>query len=344
MRIRIPLPVYLFTDRRRRSAICPFVLLLLGASAAPGVDVGHTAVRPGTLPRTWITGGPKCMEVPDWQVHEYNPDFYILRESGCTHFEKPFLYLLFGTDKALLEDTGSGNGDAARVVSTVIGKWLRRNHRESIPLVVAHSHSHDDHRAGDAGFASLAGTSMVPLTVEGTQQFFGIKKWPVDAGAIDLGGRVIDVIPIPGHDKLGVALYDRQTGILLTGDSLYPGRLYIPDFAAFKSSTERLVAFTNGKLITHILGCHIEQSRTPYVDYPIGSMYQPDEHPLELARAHLLELNDFLRGMQSSPTRMALRDFTIYPTDDAAWKVLEALEKKTQEGQLRCMWDQAECR
>jgi glyoxylase-like metal-dependent hydrolase (beta-lactamase superfamily II) len=83
----------------------------------------------------------------------------------------------------------------------------------------------------------------VPLTVEGTQQFFGIKNWPEDAGAIDLGGRVIDVIPIPGHDQLGVALYDRQTGVLLTGDSLYPGRLYIPDFAAFTSSTERLVAF-----------------------------------------------------------------------------------------------------
>jgi hydroxyacylglutathione hydrolase len=343
MRIRIPFPVYLSTNRHH-SAILPLALLLLGASAAPGVDVGHAAFRSGMLPTSWITGGPKCMEVPDWQVHEYNPDFYILRESGCTHFEKPFLYLLFGADKVLLVDTGSGNNDAARAVSGVIGKWLRRNRRESIPLVVAHSHSHDDHRAGDAGFASLAGTTMVPLTVAGTQQFFGIKNWPVDAGAIDLGGRVIDVIPIPGHDQLSVALYDRQTGVLLTGDSLYPGRLYIPDFAAFKSSTERLVAFTNGKLITHILGCHIEQSRTPYVDYPIGSLYQPEEHSLELARAHLLELNEALHGMQSSPTSMALRDFTIYPTDDDVWKVLEALEKKTQEEQIRCMWDQAACR
>jgi hydroxyacylglutathione hydrolase len=344
MRIRIPLPVYPPTSRRRGNAIFTLALLIVGASVAAGVDAGHAAVRPGTLPRSWITGGPKCMQVPDWQVHEYNPDFYILRESGCTHFEKPFLYLLFGTDRALIEDTGSGNNDAARAVSAVIGKWLRRNHRESIPLVVAHSHSHDDHRAGDAGFASLAGTTMVPLTVAGTQQFFGIKNWPEDSGAIDLGGRVIDVIPIPGHDKLSVALYDRQTGVLLTGDSLYPGRLYIPDFGAFTRSTERLVEFTSGKVLTHILGCHIEQSRTPYVDYPIGSMYQPEEHSLELARAHLLELNDALRGMQSSPTRMALRDFTIYPTNEEAWKALDALEKKTQDEQRRCMWDQAECR
>jgi hydroxyacylglutathione hydrolase len=229
MRIRISLPVYLSTNRRHwRNAVLPLALLSMGASGAPGVDAGSAVVRPRTLPKSWITGGPKCLEVPDWQVHEYNPDFYILRESGCTHFEKPFLYLLFGTEKALLQDTGSGNSDAAREVPAVIGKGLRRNHRESIPLIVAHSHSHDDHRAGDAGFASLSGATMVPPTVAGTQQFFGIKNWPVDVGFIDLGGRIIDVIPIPGHDKLSLALYDRQTGVLLAGDSLYPGRLYNP--------------------------------------------------------------------------------------------------------------------
>src|SRR5258708_39937932 len=116
------------------------------------------------------------------------------------------------------------------------------------------------------------------------QQVFGIKKWPEDIGAIDLGGRGIDVIPIPGHDQLGVAFYDRQTGLLLTGDSLYPGRLYAPDFAAFMRSTERLVAFPNGKAMTHILGCHIERSRTPHGGDPIGAMYDPRGQLLGPAR------------------------------------------------------------
>src|SRR5579859_1447978 len=65
----------------------------------------------GVLPQAWRTGGPKCMEAPDWQIHEYNSDFYILRESGCTHYEKPFLYMIFGGDKALLLDTGAGQVD-----------------------------------------------------------------------------------------------------------------------------------------------------------------------------------------------------------------------------------------
>src|SRR5947208_2316114 len=130
------------------------ILAAMLLAQAPQPDGG--GVRPGVLPKSWITGGPNCMEVPDWQVHEYNPDFYILRESGCVHYEKPFLYLLFGKDRVLLEDTGAGKAETARVVQDVIGKWLKRNQRASIPLVVSHSHSHGDHIAGDAQLRSLA--------------------------------------------------------------------------------------------------------------------------------------------------------------------------------------------
>jgi len=269
--------------------------------------------RPGTLPAKWITGGPNCIEVPDWQVHQYNEDFFILRESGCTNYEKPFLYLLFGNERVLLEDTGAGKSDAARVVGELIAKWLAVRGRTSIPLVVAHSHSHGDHVAGDAGFRSMSNVTMVPLTVDGTREFFGIRKWPEEIGGIDLGNRVLDVIPIPGHDTLSIAFYDRQTGVLLTGDSLYPGRLYIRDFPAFLRSTQRLVEFTRGKILTHVLGTHIEQTSMPYKDYPVGTKYQPEEHELALSRGTLLELKEALEAMQDKPARLALRDITIWP-------------------------------
>ncbi|HEV2691146.1 MAG TPA: hypothetical protein VGV35_21465, partial [Bryobacteraceae bacterium] len=81
-----------------------FGLFFLAMAQAPQPD--GAGVRTGTFPAQWITGGPDCAAVPPWQVHAYNEDFYILRESGCTNYEKPFLYLLFGNDKALLEDTG----------------------------------------------------------------------------------------------------------------------------------------------------------------------------------------------------------------------------------------------
>ncbi len=270
-------------------------------------------MRGGSLAVKWITGGPNCIEIPDWQVHEYNEDFFILRQSGCVNYEKPFLYLLFGKEKAMLEDTGAEPSDAAKVVDGVITKWLRLKGRTSIPLIVTHSHSHGDHVAGDAGFRGMANVTMIPLTVEGTREFFGIEKWPEGIGRVDLGDRVIDVIPIPGHDALSLAFYDRETGVLLTGDSLYPGRLYVRDFPAFVRSTDRLVEFTRGKIVAHVLGTHIEQMSTPYKDYPVGTKYQPEEHELALSRGTLLELADALRAMKDKPQRLALRDLTVWP-------------------------------
>jgi len=272
-------------------------------------------VRTGTLPRTWRTGGPNCMEAPEWEIHEYNPDFFILRESGCVNYEKPFLYLLFGKDKCFLIDTGAGQTNVAHTVSALIDKWAAQNHRDAPPLIVGHSHSHDDHIAGDGQFKERPNTTLVPLTVPGTGQFFGIAHWPEDTGRLDLGDRILDVMAIPGHDVLSLAYYDRQTGVLFTGDSLYPGRLYVRDFPAFVASTQRLVRFTEGKIVTHVIGGHIEQSRTAYLDYPIGTQYQPDEHSLEMSRGNLLELNDALSRMQK-PERLALRDLTIWPVSD----------------------------
>ena len=284
---------------------------MLAFAQAPQPDGG--GVRGGSLAVKWITGGPRCIEVSDWQVHQYNEDFYILRQSGCVNYEKPFLYLLFGKEKVLLEDTGAAPSDAATVVSGVITKWLALNGRASISLIVAHSHSHGDHVAGDAGFRGLPNVTMVPLTVEGTREFFGIEKWPEGIGRVDLGQRVLDVIPIPGHDALSIAFYDRETGVLLTGDSLYPGRLYVRDFPAFVRSTDRLVEFTRGKIVAHVLGTHIEQMSTPYKDYPVETKYQPEEHELALSRGSLLELQEALHAMKDKPVRVALRDLTIWP-------------------------------
>lgn len=289
-----------------------FAFAVLALAQAPQPDGG--GVRAGSLPKHWITGGPDCAAVPDWQVHQYNPDFYILRESGCTDYEKPFLYLFFGKERALLEDTGAGKSDVAQAVTAIVAKWCARNGRSSLPLVVTHSHSHGDHVAGDAQFRALPNTTMVPLTQDGTKAFYGMTEWP-GTGQIDLGDRILDVIAIPGHDALSVAFYDRQTGILLTGDSLYPGRLYVRDFAAFALSTERLVEFTRGKIVAHVLGTHIEQSATPYKDYPVGTQYQPEEHTLELSRGTLLELQEALAGMAAKPARLALRDITIWPRE-----------------------------
>jgi len=321
-----------------------FLVLMIGAQALAQIpETNGGGVRPGTMKDSWLSGGRRCLELPDWQVHEYNPDFFILRESGCVNYEKPFLYLLFGSSRALLLDTGAGKPDTAGIVTTIVHKWMARHGRQSIELIVGHSHSHGDHTSGDSRFATLESSDihvkMVPLTVQGTAQFFGISKWPETAGSVDLGNRPIDVLPIPGHDVLSIALYDRQTGILLTGDSLYPGRLYVPDFPSFIASAHRLARFIRDKPVTYVLGCHIEQSRAPYLDYPIGSMYQPDEHSLSLTRAHVLEIDAELSSM-TKPRKRAMPDYTIWPTNDQVWKELDAQRVKVEAESKAHMWEQ----
>jgi hydroxyacylglutathione hydrolase len=237
----------------------------------------------------------------------------ILRQSGCSNYEKPFLYLLFGKDKALLLDTGAGKTGVAQVVNQIIDKWLARTKREPIQLIVSHTHAHRDHAGGDEQFKSLPRTTVVAPNLNAVQSFFGIKNWPEQVIQYDMGDRIIDVIPIPGHETTSIAIYDRQTAVLFTGDTLYPGRLYVKDPVQFVQSIQRLVDFTQSKIVAHILGNHIENSRTPYLDYKIGTVYQPDEHALELGRGELLELNEAVHRMSGRIVRMAMRDFTIWP-------------------------------
>ena len=249
------------------------------------------------------------MEQPAWTGHEYNEDLYILRESGCTHYEKPFLYLIFGSSKALLVDTGAGEQPGTlAVVKRLLDRHAARRGQKA-ELIVVHSHGHGDHTAGDSEIATI-GRVVAPEVAALTKEF-SIPRWPEQTGSVDLGGRVIDAIPIPGHDAVSIAFYDRRTGILLSGDSVYPGRLYVRDWPAYRASMKRLADWTETRPVAHVLGAHIEQTRTPFRDYPIGTTFQPAEHALELSRAHLLELAAAVSGHK--PERIALRDFTVWP-------------------------------
>jgi glyoxylase-like metal-dependent hydrolase (beta-lactamase superfamily II) len=293
-----------------------FTVLVASASAlaaqAPQPD--GAGLERGTLAESWAESAEGCAtRQSDFRLHEYNGDFYILRQSGCTNYEKPFLYLIFGDGQALLVDTGARGARVADAVGAALKRWAEA-HGKPIPrLIAAHSHAHGDHVAGDSALAAMPGVTVVGTSPEAVQRFFGLKAWPDSTATFDLGGRQLDVVPIPGHERASIAIYDRRTGILLTGDTMYPGRLYVADATAFARSARRLVDFTRDLRVAHVLGAHIEEARTPFLDYPIGTKFQPDEHKLELTRGHLLELNAALEQMGGTIVRRAMADFTIWP-------------------------------
>ena len=291
--------------------------LHLPASLALGlalVACGHAAT-PGTghMPGTWYAGGPVCNGRPTFRVHEYQPGLFILRQPACTNYEKPFLYLVVGQTRALLLDTGAGGIAVAAPIDSILDAWRTVHGGRPHELVVAHSHGHGDHIAGDDQFRGRAGVTLVEPDTAGVRAFFGFRAWPTDVVTFDLGERILDVLAIPGHQPASLAFYDRATSVLLTGDTFYPGRLYVRDTTAFASSTARLVAFTASRPVSAILGTHIEQARTPFTDYPVGTRDQPDEDRLELSRDELVTLDSAVRTMRGRFVRTRLPRFTIWP-------------------------------
>ncbi|MEO6877797.1 MAG: MBL fold metallo-hydrolase, partial [Gemmatimonadaceae bacterium] len=175
------------------------------------------------------------------------------------------------------------------------------------------THSDGDHVAGDAQFATRPDTTLVGLAPADVAAFYGIERWPEQAVQYDLGGRVLDIFPIPGHEPASIAVYDRRTGVLICGDVLLPGRLYVRDPGEYVRSVRRLVEFTRRRPIACILGCHIENSSVPFEDYVVGTVDQPNEHVLQLSVGHLAELDAALAGMHGQVVRKVMRDFTIWP-------------------------------
>jgi glyoxylase-like metal-dependent hydrolase (beta-lactamase superfamily II) len=260
----------------------------------------------------WPAGGPDCDREPVFAVHRYDQDTFILRQSLCTSFEGPFIFMLFGEDKVLVEDSGAGGVPVVEAVMQVVDQWRAENGKDFIEVVLVNSHAHGDHVAGNALFEAQPGVTVVGIGVQEVSRFFDI-DWPQESAELDLGGRIVDVLPIPGHEDSHIALYDRREGLLLTGDTLYPGRLYIDDFPTYVQSIEKLFAFTEAHQVCWVLGAHIEMSRAPGVEFPSGSTHHPEEHVLQLTSEHLNELVKALRAMGDTARRETHEDFVIFP-------------------------------
>jgi hydroxyacylglutathione hydrolase len=272
---------------------------------------------PGDLYVRWIHGSPrgKPNDDPVFQVHRYDPDTYILRQSKAVHAEAPFLYLLFGDDRCVLFDTGAVKDSADKplraTVDGIIESWLAESPRESYELVVAHTHGHSDHVAGDGEFADRPDTTIVERELAAVQEFFGFSDWPDEVVRYDLGGRELELFGTPGHHAATVTVYDPRSGLLLTADNVLPGRIYAFDFPAYLDSIERTVEFAQSREVTHVIGCHIEMTRTPGRDYPVGCTYQPDEPPLQMTTEQLVAMRDAARTVADKPGRHTFDDFVI---------------------------------
>ncbi len=272
-------------------------------AAAAAKDYAPATPAPGAIRYKW-NHGSICAATnrdPRIQVIAYNEDTIILRENIAVHWEAPFTYLLAGADRALLIDTGATPEEKYYPLRPVVDGLLRRlgslRGKPTLPLTIVHTSAEDvAQNQGVTQFKNRPETTILTAP----------------QGSIDLGGRLITVVPTPGTHKDGVTFYDRYTGHLFTGDLLFPGRILISNEADYLASLARLEAFATAHPTRWLLGGHIEMSAVPGVQYSTRTNFKPNEHVLQLEPETIGEALLHARRIQGKATYSIRSEFILF--------------------------------
>jgi glyoxylase-like metal-dependent hydrolase (beta-lactamase superfamily II) len=203
------------------------------------------------------------LKTPDpwFEVYKIRPGVIAIYEPH--QFEEVISYLVIGTQKALLFDTGMGISNIKAVVEGLT----------SLPVSVVNSHTHNDHVGDNWRFTDVYGmpTEFTRRNAKGSTadaqaelapgqicgplptgfdaksyrtRPFHISHWLHDGDTISLGDRTLKVIATPGHTPDSIALLDERNALLFTGDTFYLGPIYLyrpeTDLDAYVLSIQRL--------------------------------------------------------------------------------------------------------
>jgi glyoxylase-like metal-dependent hydrolase (beta-lactamase superfamily II) len=213
-------------------------------------------------------------------TEKIDDDTFVISE--YRHWEETHCYLLVGTEKALLIDTGLGICNIYDEVRKLTDK----------PVTAVATHIHWDHIGGHKYFPDFYAheeelnwlSGEFPLTMEqirgmvvdrcdlpegydvNSYEFFQGTPTRVlkDNDVIDMGGRTIKVLHTPGHSPGHMCFYEKERGYLFTGDLVYKDTLfaYYPstDPGAYLNSLECVAALPVERVFPahHSLDIHPE--------------------------------------------------------------------------------------
>lgn len=197
----------------------------------------------------------------DWfTIDKTDEDTYIISE--YRHWEETHCYLLNGTEKSLLIDTGLG-------ICNIYDEVVKLTDK---PVIAIATHIHWDHIGGHKYFPEFYAhgeelnwlNGEFPLSAEtvrnmvvdrcdlpegfdvsGYNMFQGMPARILkDRDIIEIGGRVVEVLHTPGHSPGHLCFFEKDKGYLFTGDLVYKDTLfaYYPstDPTAYLASLERI--------------------------------------------------------------------------------------------------------
>lgn len=164
------------------------------------------------------------------EVIRIKDDTYRVEDGGVR------FYVFCGVEKAAVIDTGMNVPDARQIAETIT----------DLPLILVNTHADPDHISGNNAFDSFY---MSPAEDGNYRDHGGQKEYlPVKEGdVIELGERSLLVIDIPGHTPGSIALLDEKNRILVSGDSVQNGNIFMfgkrRDLAKYVESMKHLLDF-----------------------------------------------------------------------------------------------------
>lgn len=313
-------------------------ILILSGCQGKGVTPETTAAQScSDVPRPANVQLPINQATDDWfQVYETAPSTYAIVEPF--HYQEVISHLIVGDDSAVLFDTGMGFLPIRPVVERIT----------SLPVSVINSHTHYDHVGGNHEFATvlaidteytqanMAGFHHDRLAADlGSDAFckgvpkgfdpdsFFTRPWNStrnvsDGEVLELGGRSLQVLQVPGHTPDAVALLDAENGLLFTGDSFYDATiwLFVPETSLddYGHSIDRLARLEN--TVTYLLGAHnvarIEAGALKKVSHAFETLRSDQAMPVQSEEGRLtfdidgvvfLTAEPVLNGLQADTTR-----------------------------------------
>lgn len=145
------------------------------------------------------------------EIISINENTWRIEDGGVRFF------LLAGENKALLIDSGMQVHNAKEIAEGLV----------DLPIELLNTHADMDHVGSNEEFDSFYMNPAEASNYYNTNKKTGTIIPVSDGDIIDLGGREIEIITLPGHTPGSIAALDINNRVLISGDPIQDGDIFM---------------------------------------------------------------------------------------------------------------------